>query len=241
MGQVPAVDPQEVPERLVRRRLPLGAPVLDLRYGDQRHRGRGRRRGRSGRRRRESAARRAGGAAAAADQAGQGAGDESHPEAVRGAHGRDLRPALPHQDGLLHHRVVAPAGVRLGHDPHPRGGRDGDVADRARGGRRDVGGRPRPRPQVLGRALLVRHDAHLDWVRRDAAAAVECRRDAPMHPADGDLVGHLGLHHGPDVRHRRLHGSGRGQLPPRDGRAEHVHARARHRKEAPRTAARLLP
>ena len=71
-------------------------------------------------------------------------------------------------------------------------------------------------------------------VRLDAAAAVECRRDDPVHLPDGDLVRPLGLHHGPDVRHRRLHGPRLGQLPPHHGRAEQFHARARHREEAAR-------
>ena len=71
-------------------------------------------------------------------------------------------------------------------------------------------------------------------VRLDAAAAVECRRDDPVHLPDVDLVHHLGLHHGPDVRHCHLHGPRHGQLPPHHGRAEQFHARARHREEAAR-------
>ena len=168
VGQVPAVDPQEVHERLVRRRPPFGAPVLEHRHGDQCRAGRWRRRRRIGGRRRsgEYPPHSAGGAAAAADQAGQGAGHEPHSEAVRGVYGRDIRPDLPDEDALPYHRVVAPASVRLGDDPHPRGGRDGDVAHRSRGERGVDGAEPQPGAQVLGRALLVRHDAHLDWVRR---------------------------------------------------------------------------
>ena len=89
---------------------------------------------------------------------------------------------------------------------------------------------PQPLPHVRQRYTPT---AFLQ-VRCDAAAAVECRRDALVRRADDRLVRALGLHHGPDVRHRRLHGPRRGQLPPHHGRAEHVHARARHREEAAR-------